>query len=133
VEREFVRLVNAGGVACTVRDTRGQEIAAACGRRLSFRFNDGEIVVMYAPSLLDPAAEELKLADFRGATQVAREARTLLGERFSSVTFMYVLMRAFEVEFYAARDASRWHEFHGGPHALSDADLENLLAPWLER
>jgi hypothetical protein len=40
---------------------------------------------------------------------VAREARTLLGERFSSVTFMYVLMRAFEVEYTAARDASRWH------------------------
>ena len=32
VEREFVRLVNAGGVAYTVRDTRGQEIAAACGQ-----------------------------------------------------------------------------------------------------
>ena len=32
VEREFVRRVNAGGVACTVRDTRGQDIAAACGQ-----------------------------------------------------------------------------------------------------
>ncbi|GAA4855598.1 MULTISPECIES: 23S rRNA (adenine(2503)-C(2))-methyltransferase RlmN [Saccharopolyspora] len=32
VEREFVRRVNDGGVACTVRDTRGQEIAAACGQ-----------------------------------------------------------------------------------------------------
>jgi 23S rRNA (adenine2503-C2)-methyltransferase len=32
VEREFVRRVNAGGVTCTVRDTRGQEIAAACGQ-----------------------------------------------------------------------------------------------------
>jgi 23S rRNA (adenine2503-C2)-methyltransferase len=32
VEREFVRLVNEGGVVCTVRDTRGQEIAAACGQ-----------------------------------------------------------------------------------------------------
>ena len=32
VEREFVRRVNAGGVACTIRDTRGQEIAAACGQ-----------------------------------------------------------------------------------------------------
>ncbi|MGH3759574.1 23S rRNA (adenine(2503)-C(2))-methyltransferase RlmN [Actinophytocola sp.] len=32
VEREFVRRVNTGGVACTVRDTRGQEIAAACGQ-----------------------------------------------------------------------------------------------------
>ncbi|MGU3294290.1 23S rRNA (adenine(2503)-C(2))-methyltransferase RlmN [Williamsia sp. M5A3_1d] len=32
VEREFVRRVVAGGVACTVRDTRGQEIAAACGQ-----------------------------------------------------------------------------------------------------
>ncbi|MFJ6672399.1 hypothetical protein ACIQMJ_14935 [Actinosynnema sp. NPDC091369] len=31
VEREFVRRVNDQGVACTVRDTRGQEIAAACG------------------------------------------------------------------------------------------------------
>ncbi|MGW4523081.1 hypothetical protein [Amycolatopsis sp. NPDC004378] len=88
---------------------------------------------MYAPSLLDPAAEELRLADFTGATDVAREARTLLGERFSSVTFMYVLMRAFEVEYNAARDASRWHEFHGGPRALSDSDLEKLLAPWLGR
>jgi hypothetical protein len=75
------------------------------------------VVVMYAPSLLDPAAEELRLADVvgRGATEVAREARALLGERFSSVTFMYVLMRAFEVEYTAACDASRWHEFHGGP------------------
>jgi 23S rRNA (adenine2503-C2)-methyltransferase len=32
VEREFVRRVNAGGVTCTIRDTRGQEIAAACGQ-----------------------------------------------------------------------------------------------------
>lgn len=29
---EFVRLVEAQGVACTVRDTKGQEIAAACGQ-----------------------------------------------------------------------------------------------------
>jgi 23S rRNA (adenine2503-C2)-methyltransferase len=32
VEREFVRLVRAAGVNCTVRDTRGREIAAACGQ-----------------------------------------------------------------------------------------------------
>ncbi|MGN2636873.1 23S rRNA (adenine(2503)-C(2))-methyltransferase RlmN [Nocardia takedensis] len=32
VEREFVRRVNEQGVPCTVRDTRGQEIAAACGQ-----------------------------------------------------------------------------------------------------
>ncbi|QDQ97685.1 23S rRNA (adenine(2503)-C(2))-methyltransferase RlmN [Tomitella fengzijianii] len=32
VEREFVRRVRAAGVSCTVRDTRGQEIAAACGQ-----------------------------------------------------------------------------------------------------
>lgn len=32
VEREFVRLLREGGVVCTVRDTRGQEIAAACGQ-----------------------------------------------------------------------------------------------------
>jgi 23S rRNA (adenine2503-C2)-methyltransferase len=32
VEREFVRLVQARGVSCTVRDTRGREIAAACGQ-----------------------------------------------------------------------------------------------------
>ncbi|MGL4306065.1 MAG: 23S rRNA (adenine(2503)-C(2))-methyltransferase RlmN [Mycobacteriaceae bacterium] len=32
VEREFVRRVLAQGVSCTVRDTRGQEIAAACGQ-----------------------------------------------------------------------------------------------------
>jgi 23S rRNA (adenine2503-C2)-methyltransferase len=31
VQDEFVRRVNEQGVACTVRDTRGQEIAAACG------------------------------------------------------------------------------------------------------
>jgi hypothetical protein len=42
-------------------------------------------------------------------------------------------MRAYEVEYAAACDASRWHEFHGGPRALSDADLEKLLAPWLDR
>ncbi|HKQ42594.1 MAG TPA: 23S rRNA (adenine(2503)-C(2))-methyltransferase RlmN, partial [Pseudonocardia sp.] len=29
---EFVRRVEAAGIACTVRDTRGQEIAAACGQ-----------------------------------------------------------------------------------------------------
>jgi 23S rRNA (adenine2503-C2)-methyltransferase len=32
VETEFVYRVNVAGVACTVRDTRGQEIAAACGQ-----------------------------------------------------------------------------------------------------
>ena len=32
VEREFVKLVQARGVSCTVRDTRGREIAAACGQ-----------------------------------------------------------------------------------------------------
>jgi len=31
-EREFVRLVRERGVSCTVRDTRGREIAAACGQ-----------------------------------------------------------------------------------------------------
>jgi 23S rRNA (adenine2503-C2)-methyltransferase len=32
VEREFVRRVRERGVSCTVRDTRGREIAAACGQ-----------------------------------------------------------------------------------------------------
>jgi 23S rRNA (adenine2503-C2)-methyltransferase len=32
VEREFVRRVTEAGVSCTVRDTRGREIAAACGQ-----------------------------------------------------------------------------------------------------
>lgn len=32
VEAEFVRRVRAQGISCTVRDTRGQEIAAACGQ-----------------------------------------------------------------------------------------------------
>jgi 23S rRNA (adenine2503-C2)-methyltransferase len=31
-EREFVRRVRAQGVSCTVRDTRGREISAACGQ-----------------------------------------------------------------------------------------------------
>ncbi|UUO00672.1 23S rRNA (adenine(2503)-C(2))-methyltransferase RlmN [Mycolicibacterium novocastrense] len=31
-EREFVRRVREHGVSCTVRDTRGREIAAACGQ-----------------------------------------------------------------------------------------------------
>ncbi|MBM7772868.1 hypothetical protein JOD54_003072 [Actinokineospora baliensis] len=32
LERELVRRVKEQGVECTVRDTRGQEIAAACGQ-----------------------------------------------------------------------------------------------------
>ncbi len=32
VQDEFVRRLQAAGVACTVRDTRGREIAAACGQ-----------------------------------------------------------------------------------------------------
>ena len=32
VQEEFVRRVAAAGVPCTVRDTRGREIAAACGQ-----------------------------------------------------------------------------------------------------
>jgi 23S rRNA (adenine2503-C2)-methyltransferase len=32
VQREFVRRVRAKGVSCTVRDTRGREISAACGQ-----------------------------------------------------------------------------------------------------
>lgn len=31
-EREFVRRVRAAGVSCTVRDTRGRDISAACGQ-----------------------------------------------------------------------------------------------------
>jgi 23S rRNA (adenine2503-C2)-methyltransferase len=43
VEREFVRRVNAGGVACTVRDTRGREIAAACGQLAAEGYIAGRI------------------------------------------------------------------------------------------
>jgi 23S rRNA (adenine2503-C2)-methyltransferase len=32
VQQKFVARVRAAGVACTVRDTRGREIAAACGQ-----------------------------------------------------------------------------------------------------
>ncbi len=32
MEREFVRRVRSKGVSCTVRDTRGREISAACGQ-----------------------------------------------------------------------------------------------------
>jgi 23S rRNA (adenine2503-C2)-methyltransferase len=32
VQEEFLARVRAAGVACTVRDTRGREIAAACGQ-----------------------------------------------------------------------------------------------------
>src|SRR6201997_1087190 len=32
VEREFVRRIRSKGVSCTVRDTRGRKIAAACGQ-----------------------------------------------------------------------------------------------------
>jgi 23S rRNA (adenine2503-C2)-methyltransferase len=32
VQDVFVGRVQAAGVACTVRDTRGREIAAACGQ-----------------------------------------------------------------------------------------------------
>ena len=32
VEKEFVRRLKAAGVNCTVRDTRGREIAGACGQ-----------------------------------------------------------------------------------------------------
>ena len=35
VEREFVRRVRSNGVSCTVRDTRGREISAACGQLAS--------------------------------------------------------------------------------------------------
>ena len=31
-EREFVRRLEAGGIAVTVRDTRGREIDGACGQ-----------------------------------------------------------------------------------------------------
>src|SRR5262249_38871322 len=35
VQREFVRRVRSKGVSCTVRDTRGREISAACGQLAS--------------------------------------------------------------------------------------------------
>jgi len=31
-QREFVRRVRRTGISCTVRDTRGREISAACGQ-----------------------------------------------------------------------------------------------------
>ena len=36
VQDEFVRRLQAAGVPCTVRDTRGQEIAAACGQLAAY-------------------------------------------------------------------------------------------------
>ena len=39
-EQEFVRRLRAGGVNTTVRDTRGREIAGACGQ-LSAESSDG--------------------------------------------------------------------------------------------
>ncbi|AXB44239.1 hypothetical protein [Amycolatopsis albispora] len=88
---------------------------------------------MLAPRLLEPAAQELirNYTGNRSATEVARSARDLLGERFDSCSFTYVLMRAFDVEFHAASEAARWHEFDNGPRSLSDDDLEALLRPWL--
>ena len=90
---------------------------------------------MLAPRLLDPAAQELMLADVAGrsAADVARTARQLRGDRFDSCTFTYVLMRAFDVEFHAASEAARWHEFDNGPRARSAAGLGTLLGPWLTR
>jgi 23S rRNA (adenine2503-C2)-methyltransferase len=32
VQQEFVRRVRSKGISCTVRDTRGREISAACGQ-----------------------------------------------------------------------------------------------------
>ncbi|MBN6033363.1 hypothetical protein [Amycolatopsis sp. 195334CR] len=86
---------------------------------------------MLAPSLLDPAAEKLMCSEASSATEIARTARELLGDRFSSCSFTYVLMRAFDVEFYAAAEAARWHEFDSGPRSLSNDELEALLSPWL--
>jgi 23S rRNA (adenine2503-C2)-methyltransferase len=42
VEREFVRRVRSRGVSCTVRDTRGREISAACGQ-LAANGRSGEL------------------------------------------------------------------------------------------
>jgi hypothetical protein len=75
--------------------------------KAEFHFYDGEIVVMDAPSLLDPAAQSLKLSDFTGVTDVAREARRGMRRGGTSST------------------ADRG--------ALSDADLEKLLAAWVDR
>src|SRR5207302_7608290 len=44
---------------------------------------------------------------------------------WAEFSFMYVVMRAYGVEY----NAWRWHEFHGGPRALSAADLNKLLGP----
>ena len=50
VEREFVRLVRAAGVSCTVRDTRGREIAAACGQLAA----EGEPAIPTAGTVGEP-------------------------------------------------------------------------------
>ena len=52
VEREFVRLVRAAGVSCTVRDTRGREIAAACGQLAA----EGELATPTIAAEGEPAA-----------------------------------------------------------------------------
>jgi hypothetical protein len=53
VQDEFVARVQAAGVACTVRDTRGREIAAACGQLAAGGY--WQYVMGRAPSSAHPA------------------------------------------------------------------------------
>jgi 23S rRNA (adenine2503-C2)-methyltransferase len=45
---EFVAAVEAAGIACTVRDTRGQEIAAACGQLAATDTADAAVITAAA-------------------------------------------------------------------------------------
>ena len=58
VERDFVRRVLAQGVSCTVRDTRGREISAACGQLAADSDGHAGRSAQHAATAHDPVAED---------------------------------------------------------------------------
>ncbi|RKT54519.1 hypothetical protein [Saccharothrix australiensis] len=87
------------------------------------------------PRSLRPVVELLRAGgrDGLGAVALAGLAREHLGDAFDTVTFLASFRMAFGVPFETMRAATAWRGHHPGPHALSDAEFERLLAPWLDR
>lgn len=65
------------------------------------------------------------------AIELARLTQEHLGDAFNSVTFMNSFRKAFGVPFNEMRKAALWREIHPGPHAISDEEFTQLLAPWI--
>lgn len=96
------------------------------------------LVVLHEGVVMDEVRVEAiarKLREDRasglGSVELARTARDELGEDFRPFRFIQVFWRAFDIPLPVMQKAAAWRGLNPAPPEISDAEFEQLLAPWL--